>query len=128
MLFRGSLLGVLVGEKGHFVALAWDGTLVSSSFGELSVHSVEGAVEGVVCRTPDVQEVWYFFLLPPEGAVGEWESERELTLDLPCWDWRIGRRRLYPVVEMRVVDLSAHRTPMRAFGPCLCMPSAMLSV
>ena len=78
LLFSGWLCGILAGKEGHIVALSSDGMMVCSRFGELRLHSVGEAAEGVQRHTPNIRVVWYFLLLA-EAAVGGWEGERGLA-------------------------------------------------
>ena len=62
-----------LGQAGHFVGVTWHGEVLCPHFGRVPVGDVEGAAQEILRRMPFVEEFWYF-LLPPPGAVGEWPA------------------------------------------------------
>ena len=112
-----------LGEAGHFVGLTWDGEVMCPRFGRVRVGDVREAALEILRRIPHVEEFWYF-LLPPPGAVGEWPGAQPLPPHTPCWDPRVGRRRLYLVASTAASDWRAHRRLVRGFvdAACSCPP------
>ena len=83
-----------LGQAGHFVGLTWDGEVLCPRFGRVRVGSVGEAAREISRRIPRVEEFW-FFVLPPPGAIGDWPGAQPLPPNTPCWDPRVGARRLY---------------------------------
>ena len=110
------------GQARHFVRVTWDGE-VRLRFGRVIVGDVEGPAREILRRMPLVEEFWYF-LLPPPGAGGEWPGIQPLPPGTPCWAPEVGRRRLFLAASTAAADWVAHRTPVRAFvgGSCGCPP------
>ena len=112
-----------LGQAGHFVGLTWDGEVMCPRFGRVRVGDVREAALEVLRWIPRVEEFWYF-LLPPPGAVGDWPGAQPLPPSVPCWDQRVGRRRIYLVASTTASDWLACRTPVRHFvdATCPCPP------
>jgi hypothetical protein len=112
-----------LGQAGHFVGLTWDGEVMCPRFGRVRVGSVGEAAQEVLRRIPRVEEFW-FFLLPPPGAVGEWPGAQPLPPHVPCWDQSVGRRRLFLAASTTASDWLIRRTPVRRFvdAECPCPP------
>ena len=68
--------------------------MLCSRFGRVQVEDVEGAAREILRRIPRVEEFW-FFLLPPPGAVGEWPGAHPLPPHTPCWEPGVGGCRLF---------------------------------
>ena len=73
-----------------------------------------GTARVIPRRIPYVKEFW-FFLLPQPGAVGDWPGAQPLPLHTPCWEPRVGGRRVYLAATTTAADWLAHRTPVHAF-------------
>ena len=112
-----------LGQAGHFGGLTWDGEVLCPRLGRVRVVDVAGAAREILRRMPFVEEVWYF-LLPPPGAVGEWPGAQPLPPHTPCWEPRVGGRRLFLAATTTAADWVAHHTPVGAFvdAACACLP------
>ena len=112
-----------LGQAGCFVGVTWGGEVLCPRFGRVLVGDVEGAAHEIVRRMPFPQEFWYF-LLPPPGALAEWPGAQPLPPHTPCWEPRVGARRLFLAATTTAADWVAHRTPVHAFvdGACACPP------
>ena len=112
-----------LGQAGHFVGLTWDGEVLRPRFGRVRVGDVREAAQEILRRIPRVEEFW-FFLLPPPGAVGDWPGAQPLPPHTPCWEPRVGGRRLYLAATTTAADWLAHCTPVRGFvnAACPCPP------
>ena len=91
-----------VGQAGHYVRLTWDGEVLCSRLGRVRVGDVGEAAREILRRIPRVEEFW-FFLLPPPGAVGEWPGAHPLPPHTPCWEPRVGGRTLYLAATGRLI-------------------------
>ena len=92
-------------------------------FGQVVIEDVEGAAREILRRMPLLEEFWYF-LLPPQGAEGQWQGAHPLPPSTPCWAWEVGRCSLFLAASTAATEWPAHRTPVRAFvdGTCACPP------
>ena len=117
-------LGVrCLGQAGHFVGLTWDGEVLCPRFGRVWVGSVGEAAREILRRIPRVEDFW-FFVLPLPDAVGDWPGTQPLPPNTPCWDPRVGARRLYLAATTTAGNWLAHRTPVQGFvdASCPCPP------
>ena len=97
--------------------------MLCSRFGRVRVGDVGEAAREILRRIPCVEEFW-FFLLPPPGAVGEWPGAHPLPPHTPCWEPRVGGRRLFLAATTTAADWLARRSPVCAFvdAACACPP------
>ena len=112
-----------LGQAGHFMGVAWSGVVLCPRFGQVVVGDVEGAPREILRQMP-LEEEFSYFLLPPQGAEGEWQGAQPLPPSSPCCAWEVGRRRLFLAASTAAADWAAHRTPVPAFvdKACACRP------
>ena len=90
--------GLLAGSAGHEVGLLYTGWLACAQNGTVYLgRDQDRTVELISQWLPDVWEAWYFCMPQPELfqapplVVRPGEGVR-------CWDWAVGRERLYHAV------------------------------
>ena len=71
------------GQVGHYVGVTWNGEVLCPRFGRVRVGNLREAAREILRRIPCVEEFW-FFLLPPPGAVGERPDTQPLPPHTPC--------------------------------------------